>query len=136
MELCLCLVDIVQHMWRTGEIPQELGWTVLVIIPKGTSNTWSIGLIDTLWKVVEALIDTRLRASLQLHDVLQRLRAGRGTGADIMELDLAQELTNIDQDPLFLVFLDFSKAYDTMDRERLLIILEGCLSVPLLCGLL
>ena len=24
----MCLVKPVQHMWRTGEIPQELGWTV------------------------------------------------------------------------------------------------------------
>ena len=51
-------------MWRTGDIPQDLGWTVLVLIPKGTTYTWGIGILDTLWKVVEALIDTCLRASL------------------------------------------------------------------------
>ena len=54
----LCLVDIAQHMWSTGEIPQELGLTVLVLIPKGTTNTWGIGLLETLLKVVEALIYT------------------------------------------------------------------------------
>ena len=58
------LVDIVHHMWSTGEIPQELGWTVLVLIPKGTTDTRFVGLLETLWKVVEALIDTRLCASL------------------------------------------------------------------------
>ena len=49
-------------MWHTGGIPQELVWTVLVLIPKGTTDTRVIGLLETLWKVVEALIDTFLHA--------------------------------------------------------------------------
>ena len=60
----MCLVEIVQHMWRTGEIPQELGWTVLVLIPKGTTYTRDIGLLETLWKVAEALIDTNRSVGL------------------------------------------------------------------------
>ena len=28
------IMDIVQYMWSTGDIPQELGWTTLVLIPK------------------------------------------------------------------------------------------------------
>ena len=35
-----------------------------------------------------------------------------------MELKLAQELSSVDHDPLFLVFLDLWKAYDTADRDR------------------
>ena len=41
----MCLVDIVQDMWRTGEIPQDMGWTDLVLIPKGTTITRGIGLL-------------------------------------------------------------------------------------------
>ena len=55
-ERWLCLVDIVKHMWRTEEIPQDMVWTALVLIPKGATNTRGIGLLETLWKVVEALI--------------------------------------------------------------------------------
>ena len=51
-------------------------WMVLVLIPKGATNTRGIGLLETLWKVVEALIDTRLCASLQIHDVLHRFSSG------------------------------------------------------------
>ena len=51
-------------MWCRGEIPQELGWKVLVLIPKGTTNTKCIGLLETLWKVVEVLIDTHIHASM------------------------------------------------------------------------
>ena len=74
-ELWLCLVDLVQHMWLMGEIPQELGWTILVLIPKETTDTRDISLLETLWKVVEALINTRLRAILQMHNVLHEFRA-------------------------------------------------------------
>ena len=44
---------------------------------------------------------------------------------DIMELKLAQDLASIYQEPLFLVFLDLRKAYDIVNRKRLLITLEG-----------
>ena len=62
------------------------------------------------------MIDTRLCASLHIHNVLHGFRAGRGTGKDIMELNISQELSRIEQDPIFLVFLDLGKAYDTVDR--------------------
>ena len=50
-ESWICLVDIFQHRWRTGEILKELGWNFLVLVPKGTTDTWGIGLLDTLCKV-------------------------------------------------------------------------------------
>ena len=80
----VCLVDIVHHMWRMGEIPQELGWTVLLLIPKWTTYTQGAILLETLWKVVGVLIDTRIHASLQLHDVLHGFRSRRQTGMAIM----------------------------------------------------
>ena len=53
-------------MCHTGDTPQELGCKILVQIPKGTADTRGIGLMEALWKVVEELIDTCLRASLQI----------------------------------------------------------------------
>ena len=53
-----------------------------------------------------------------------------------MELKLTQELSSIDQDPLFLVFLDLWNAYNNVDRERLIITLEGYGSGPHMCSLL
>ena len=60
----MCLVELLQHVCCTGEIPQELGWTIVVLIPKGATNTRGIGLFETLCKVVEELINTHLRAIL------------------------------------------------------------------------
>ena len=108
-----------------GGIPQELRWKFLVLIPKGITDTRGIGLLETLWKLEEAIINTCLCAILQMHNVPHGFRTGRETGMAIMELNIAQELASIYQDPLFLVFLDLRKAYDTMYRERFLVTLKG-----------
>ena len=86
--------------------------------------------------MVEALIDTHLRASIHFHDVLHRFRDGRGTGTAIMDLKLTQDLSRVDNKPLFLVLLDLRKAYDTVYRDRLIHNLEGYGAGPRLCGFL
>ena len=83
---------------------------MLILTPKVNADTWGIGLLDIARKVVEAVIDTCIKTVVQFHDVLHRFCAERGTGTIIMELKLAQELVSVDQDPLFLVFLDLRKA--------------------------
>ena len=53
-----------------------------------------------------------------------------------MELSTAQDLDSIYQDPLFLVFLDLRKAYDTLDSGRLLQTLEEYRAGPRLRGIM
>ena len=74
--------------------------------------------------MVEGIIDTCLRESVRLNDVLHGFSAGRDMWMEILELMLAQELVIVDQDPLFLVLLDLRKDYDTVDCGRLLVTLE------------
>ena len=113
------LLHLVTHMWNTGEIPTELTWTILVLIPKGDgTQTRGIGLNETLWKILEAIIDTRVKAAVVFHDILHGFIQRRGTGTAILEAKLAQELAALDNEPLFVIFLDLRKAYDTVDRTR------------------
>ena len=57
-------------MWDTGSIPTELRRTVLVLIPMGnTDNLW-MGLLEVVWKVVEAVIYTQTKSVAQSHNVL------------------------------------------------------------------
>ena len=93
-------------------------------------------MLESLWEVVETIIDTRLRASVCLHDVLRGFHTVRGTGAAILELNLDQDLDIMDQDPLLLAFLNLSKDYDTVDRGRLLTTLEGYGAGPRMCRIL
>ena len=53
-----------------------------------------------------------------------------------MGMEIAQELNIVDHGPLFLVFLDLSKAYDTVYRVRLVRTLEGYGAGPCLCELM
>ncbi len=43
----------------------------------------------------------------------------------ILEAKLAQQLAHLEQEPFYRVFLDPKKAFDAMDRERCLLILDG-----------
>ena len=52
----------------------------------------------------------------------------------VLELKIAQEISIIDQEPLLLLFLDLSKAYNTMNRDRLLATMEGYGAGPRMCG--
>ncbi len=63
--------------------------------------------------------------ALPLHEALHGCRNGRGTGMAILEAKLAQQLAHLEQEPFYGVFLDLKKAFDAMDRERCLLILEG-----------
>ena len=65
-------------MWDTGSIPIELGCAVLVLIPKGNAYTWGIGVLELVWKAVEAMIDTHINTVVQFHNVLHGFRAGGG----------------------------------------------------------
>ena len=113
-------------MWATGEIPTELTWQILVLIPKGTPGDGSrgIGLLETVWKLMEAIMDTRVKEVVVFHDFLHGFRTNRGTGTAILEVKLAQALACIEQAPLYMVFLDLRKAYDTVDRSRALEVFE------------
>ena len=61
----------------------------MVLIPKVSTDTRCIGFLEILWKVVEAIIDTRLCTSIHFHDIICGFWAGRGTGTAIMDLKLS-----------------------------------------------
>ena len=83
-----------------------MGWTILILISKSKAYTQGIGLLEFFWKVMKAIIDTRIKKAMDFHYVLYILRAGRGMGTAIMELNITQDLDSVDQDQLLLVLLD------------------------------
>ena len=85
-------------------------------ILKGNTDNQDIGLLEVLWKVMEAVIGTRIKKTMNFYDVLHGFFEGRGTSISIMEIKLAQKLASVDQDPLFLVLLYLRKLYDNLHR--------------------
>ena len=74
--------------------------------------------MEVLWKVMEGIIDARIKKAVTFHDVLHKFCAGKGTGTAIMELKLTQEMTSLDQDLILLVFLDLIKNLTTWTMAR------------------
>ncbi len=118
------LVSLIQAIWTQGKILQQLTWVNVVLLPKGGGDYHGISLLEPLWKVVERIMDRQLNA-LPLHEALHGCRNGCSTGMAILEAKLAQQLAHLNQEPFYGVFLDLKKAFDAMDRERCLLILEG-----------
>ena len=69
---------------------------------------------------MEDIIDTHINKAMTFNDVLHGFCVGRVTGTDIMELNISHELTNVDQEPLLLVYIDLRKAYNNLDCGRIL----------------
>ena len=118
------LVELIQSVWGTGEIPRQLLYVIVVLIPKGNSGDYrGIGLMEPIWKVIEGCLEQRLQA-LPCHEALHGGLHGKGTGTAIMEMKLAQQLAFLEQIPLYAIFVDLRKAFDAVDRERVLDILK------------
>ena len=50
----------------------------MILISKGTEYTHGVVLLEAVWKVVEAVIDTHIKSVVQFHDVLHGFHTGRG----------------------------------------------------------
>ena len=97
----------------------------MVLIPKGKKEYRSIGLVEVMWKVVTAILNLRLTASITFHDFLHGFQEGHGTGTVTLKAKLLQQLAALREEVLYVIFLDLHKAYDALDRYRCLKILEG-----------
>ena len=83
-----------------------------------------------MWKVVAAILHSRLTASITYHDFLHIFRAGCGTGNATLEAKMLQQLAALREEVLYVIFLDLHKAYEALDMSRCLEILEGYGVVP------
>ena len=122
-------VQLVQAVWTHGIIPRQMLWSIVVLMPKGGRDYQGIGLLESIWKVLERIMDRRLN-TIELHDCLHGCRAHRGTCTGVIEAKLAQQLSYLKLKPFYRVFLNLKKAFDSMDQERCIEILEGHVAGP------
>ena len=82
-------------------------------------------MVEVMWKVVAEILHRRLMTAITYHNALQGFRAGRGTGTATLEAKLLQQLAAMREEVLYVIFFDLTKAYNALDRSRILDILEG-----------
>ncbi len=107
-------LGLIQTIWDRGEIPEQMSWMVIVLLPTGGGDFQGIGLLDPCWKVVEKIMVRRM-AIIEFHPSLHGGLPKRGTGMATIEAKLAQQLAWMEQEPLYQVFVDLRKAYDHLD---------------------
>ena len=99
---------------------------MFVLIPKDITATKmrGIALQETIYKLIAMVINLRIRSQVEFDDSLHGFISKRGTGTAIMELKLLMQKHSQSLDPLHIIFLDLTKAYDSVHRGRALQLLE------------
>ena len=130
------LYDILMRCWNEGVVPQSMRDCTMVTLYKNKgdrsdcNNYRGISLLSVAGKAFARVLLKRLQvvAERVYPESQCGFRAGRSTIDMAFSLKLIQEKCIEQQMPLFVVFLDLTKAFDTVNREGLFQILEkvGC----------
>ena len=119
-------MELVQKVFRDGDLAEEATWQAVVLIPKGKKDYRGIGLVEVMWKVVAAIINCCFTASITYLNALHGFRAGCGTGTATLEAKLLQKLAALREEVIYMIFLDLTKVCYALDRSKCLEVLEGC----------
>jgi Reverse transcriptase (RNA-dependent DNA polymerase) len=120
------IIEIITIMFTTGHIPSSFYNAILVLVPKpGNKGFRGIALLESLYKVVSMIIHRRSTSSINLHESIHGFRTHRGTGTAIMNVKLLMQYIQRDINPMYMIFLDVKKAYDTVDWDRILQLLQS-----------
>jgi len=110
----------------TGDWPNDWKKAVFVTIPKvsGTTNCEDhriIALISHTSKILLRILHNRMRnvTEEQIADVQMGFRKGVGTRDQIFNLRLLIEKAKEASSPLYLAFVDYKKAFDSVKHTRL-----------------
>ena len=119
------MVELINTDFQEVFLSEEATWQEVVMISKGGGDYHVIGLMEVVCKTVKDIINRCLRMAISFHNMMHGFRAGRGRGTDSLKAKLLQKLTDMREEVLYEIFLDLHKAYDVLDRDRYLEILEG-----------
>ena len=125
------LHSICQQIWKTQQWPQD--WKRSVFIPitkkgnaKECSNYHTTALFSHTSKVMLKILQVRLQqyVNCELPDVQAGFRKGRGTRDQIANIHWIIEKARQLQKNIYFCFIDYAKAFDYVDHNKLWEILQ------------
>ena len=125
------LHSICQQIQKTQQWPQDLKRAVFITIPKKSnakecSNHHTIALISHTSKVMLKILQGSLKhyVNRDLPDVLAGFRKGRGTRGQVASICWIIEKAREFQKAIYFCFIDYTKAFVSVDDNRLWKILK------------
>ena len=125
------LHSLCQQIWKTQQWPQDWKRSVFISIPKMSnakecSNYHTVALISHASKVMLKILQTRLQqyVSHELPDVQIGFRKGRGTRDQIANILQIIKNAREFQKNTYSCFIDYAKAFDCVDHNKLWEILQ------------
>uniref|UniRef100_A0A8B9XAU3 RNA-directed DNA polymerase n=1 Tax=Bos mutus grunniens TaxID=30521 RepID=A0A8B9XAU3_BOSMU len=125
------LHSICQQIWKTQQWPQDWKRSVFIPIPKKgnvkeCSNYSKIALILHDSKVMLKILQAWLQQYVnhELPDVQTGFRKGRGTRDQIANIRWIMEKAREFQKDIYFCFIDYAKAFDCVDHNKLWKILK------------
>ena len=125
------LHSICQQIWKTQQWPQDWKRSVFIPIPKKGnakefSNYHTITLFSHASKVMLKILQARLQQYMnqELSNVQARFRKGRGTRDQIANIGWIIEKAREFQKTIYFCFIDYAKAFDCVDHNKLWKILK------------
>ena len=120
------LHSICQQIWKTQQWPQDRKRSVFLPIPKKgnakeCSNYCTIALISHASKVMLKILQARLQqyVNCELPDVQAGFRKGRGTRDQIANICWIIKKAREFQKNIYFCFIDYGKAFDCVDHNKL-----------------
>ena len=128
----IVLHSICQYIWKTQQWPQDWKRSVFTPIPKKgnakeCSNYHTIVLISHASKVMLKILQARLQqyVNRELLDVQVGFRKGRGIRDQIANIHWIIKKARDFQKNIYFYFIDYAKAFDCVDHNKLWKILKG-----------
>ena len=120
-----------QQIWKTQQWPQDWKRSVFILIPKKgnakeCSNYCTIAFISHASKVMLKILQARLQQYMncELPDVQAGFRKDRGTRDQIANILWMMVKAREFQKNIYFCFIDYAKAFDSMDHNKLWKILK------------
>ena len=120
------LHSICQEIWKTQQWPQDWKRSVFIPIPKKGNAKECSNFISHASKVMLKILQARLQLYVhhKLPDVQAGFRKGKGTRDQITSICWIIEKAREFQKDIYFCFIDYAKAFDYVDHNKLWEILK------------